>query len=267
MDYTDEFNASNEQLKKLDRESLHKELNQMSLDELQNRMNWCTHQSMEVDDYLTEEELNHQIQLLMDRIENEEVKRKAKQQKTVKIKKVAILAAAIVVVVSVFSLAAIASKNHLNIKNSVIEFFHDTVSIRFFGDETKEDLTLTEVLNQLHDYGFDNLSLPAELFSDSFLFSQTNYSKQECFEQIQFRTVGNNIVLSIRIMNGGGTVFLEKDFKGLKSAATVENDGFNVYVFEFKDGRTQISYTKDGYSYELYGEVPIEKMIKIAESV
>lgn len=267
MDYTDEFNASNERLKKLDRESLHKELNQMSLDELQNRMNWCTHQNMEADDYLTEEELNHQIQLLMDRIENEEVKRKAKQQKTVKIKKVAILAAAISVVVSVFSMFAIASKNNIDIKNGIIRFFQDTVSIRFFEKSENKSFTMTEELEQLHDYGFNDLSLPAALFSNSFSFSLAEYFKQEYFEQVQFKAKEDNTVLSIRIRNDNETYFFKKDFKKLENASTIEKDDFYVYVFEFKDGKSQINYTKDGYSYEIYGEMPFEKMMNIAESI
>lgn len=267
MGYTDEFNASNERLKKLDRESLHDELNQMNVDELLERMNWCTHQSMEADDYLTEEELNHQIQLLMDRIENEEVKRKAKQQKTIKIKKVAILAAAIIVVVSVFSMFAIASKNNIDIKNGIIRFFHDTVSIHFFGETFDENLTMTKELEQLHNYGFDDLTLPTEFFSSSFLFSTPDYKKQEFFEQIQFRARDNDLVLLIRIMNDNGINLIEKDFKHLKKASTIERDGFYVYIFEYKDGKTQINYTKNGYSYEIYGKMPIEKTIKIAESI
>ena len=210
MDYTDEFNASNEQLKKLDRESLHKELNQMSLDELQNRMNWCTHQSMEVDDYLTEEELNHQIQLLMDRIENEEVKRKAKQQKTVKIKKVAILAAAIIVIVSVFSMFAIASINRIDIKNGVVKFFHETISIRFYNKNENKDLTMVELVDDLHVHNYDDLVLPTWFFLKNYVASDLHYTDTELSNHLQVNLKKSKELISLRITYNNSNVIIRE---------------------------------------------------------
>lgn len=267
MNYTDEFNASNERLKKLDRESLHKELNQMSLDELQNRMNWCTHQSMEADDYLTEEELNHQIQILMDRIEDEEVKRKAKQQKTVKIKKVAILAAAIMVVVSVFSMFAIASKNKIDIKNGVIKFFHETISIRFFDKNENKHLTMIELIDDLHEHGYNNLILPYWFFSNDYVASSPEYIATELSNHLNVQLKGNDEIISLRIISNNDNNNGQKKFSDLNIATTIEKEDFYIYVFEYKDGGSQISYTNSIYSYELYGKVPLEVMINIAKTI
>ena len=185
MKYSKEFLEANARLKTLDEETLNDELNKMSFDELLEHRDYMIQQELGEENQLSEEEAQEQIEELLQMTREPSTD----EIQPIKIhthrtgKRIAALIAAILIMVSVFTVAAVASKRDFSILNGIVRFEDGKVYVKFSRNAEEPTMTLAELETDLREHGFEDIKLPGYFYDSMWKCTSIknvdeNYTKQ-----------------------------------------------------------------------------------------
>ena len=270
MKYSPEFLETNARLKTLDEETLNDELNKMTADELLAHGDYMIQQTLEEKDLLSEEEaqahINELLQLTREPSEDEREPIKVHTHRTAK--RILILAAAILILISVFMVAAVASKRDFSILNGVVKFDNGKVYVNFSKKIAEPKLTLAELEMDLKEHGFVDIRLPNYFQDKRWEYQDLSYPIQDKIKQVCFSVSDNHIVFSVNIV-----IYLNTDslrdtfFKGVEGGKTIQQGDNSTYVFDHGDGRCEMLYYIKDEMYRIIGRISNEEMSEIAKTV
>lgn len=263
MKYSKEFIEENEQLKKLDKEALDEQLRNMSTDELLDRMNLSIEQELSEDDLLTPEEIEDNVARIMQLAsEDEKPKNIRKFRRT---KKSIILAAVIVVIISLAVFATTASNNSFDIKNGVVSFLQDKLSVKVYDDVEDEEYSVTEVEVDLHKNGFD-VKIPSFFFEGEWKASKPIYENQQKKQAVNFFLKSDKLSFATTIIKDEKQNLDTFGFSGVENGTTIELNDLSINVYDHGNNRSEIIYNYNGYIYDITSYISYDLMKEVAEN-
>lgn len=270
MKYSPEFLETNARLKTLDEETLNDELNKMTADELLAHGDYMIQQTLEEKDLLSEEEaqahINELLQLTREPTENERKPFKVHTHRTAK--RILILAAAILVLISVFMVAAVASKRDFSILNGFVRFEDGKVQVHFGKSTAFDSMSLTELEADLIKHGFDDVKLPRFFFDGDWAVTNKCYYQDEDALQVNFEINKKEETFYIEmVLDKDITSSNEVDFLGVESGETIQHGEISTYLFDHGKSRCELIYFTDNIEYSVFSVSSVEKMRTIAETV
>ena len=270
MKYSPEFLETNARLKTLDEETLNDELNKMTTDELLAHGDYMIQQTHEEKDLLSEEEaqahINELLQLTREPSEDERKPIKVHTHRTAK--RILILAAAILVLISVFMVAAVASKRDFSILNGVVRFEDGKIHVSFLNADNSSSMTMSELEADLKAHGFDNVKLPGYFYEGEWQIQDVVYKEEEKQFKANINLADENesysisMVLSIKLAFPKDTTLM-----GAEGGETIQNGDTSVYLFDHGNGRLELLYYTDIIKYIIRTVSTYETMRLIAETV
>ncbi len=271
MKYSPEFLETNARLKTLDEETLNDELNNMTTDELWAHGDYMIQQTFKEEDLLSEEEaqahINELLQLTREPVEEERKPIKVHTHRTAK--RILILAAAILVLVSVFMVAAVASKRDFSILNGIVSFENGKIHVHFSDADDSASMTMTELKADLKEHGFDNVNLPGYFYEGEWEVKNVVYEPDKYLLQAVFDIANENELYSIRIVLDYKTVGLSKDtiFSGAEGGKTIQSGDVFMYLIDHGNGRSELIYYMGKMEYNIRTVSASEILRTIAETV
>jgi hypothetical protein len=270
LKYSPEFLETNARLKTLDEETLNDELNHMTTDELLAHGEYMVQQKLENMDQLSEEEEQAQIDRLLQltREPSEEERKPIKVHTHRIVKRVLILAAAILVLFSVFMVAAVASKRDFSILNGIVSFENGKIHVHFSDPDDSASMTMTELEADLKEHGFDEVKLPRYFYEGEWQAKDIVYETDENLLQAIFDIVNEQELYSVRIVLNSKTDFSRNTtFYGAEGGETIQSGDVSVYLFNHGDGRCELIYYIDNLKYCMGTVSSIENTREIAGTV
>ena len=262
LKYSKEFIEENERLKKLDKEALDEQLRNMSTEELLDRLSLSIDQELGEDNILTSEEIDAQVEKIMQLASAQNKPSTVKRFKNTK--KMTFLVAAVIVMISLISVIAVASTHDIDIKNGVVSYFRETLSVRFLKDNENENfMTASEVELDLYHHGFVDAKIPMYFFEDGWISEKPKYTQDDSCNQVSLIFKNGDITFSLRISNGENG----QKFSGLENAITVEIEDKKFYVLDHGNNSSQILYFYNDYGYDIHSYISYEKMIEFAKRI
>jgi hypothetical protein len=270
LKYSPEFLETNARLKTLDEETLNDELNKMTTDELLAHGDYMIQQTLEEKDLLSEEEaqahINELLQLTREPSEDERKPIKVHTHRTAK--RILILAAAILILISVFMVAAVASKRDFSILNGVVRFENGKIHVHFSDPDDSASMTMAELEADLQAHGFDDVKLPRYFYEGEWQIKDIAYEEDENLFQAIINVTNANELYSIRIvLNHKINFSRDTTFFGAEGGETIQNGMVPIYVFDHGEGRCELIYFIDKLKYEIKTVLAVEKLRAIAETV
>lgn len=270
MKYSPEFLETNARLKTLDEETLNDELNKMTADELLAHGDYMIQQTLEEKDLLSEEEAQAHIKELLQltREPSEDERKPIKVHKHRTAKRILILAAAILILISVFMVAAVASKRDFSILNGVVSFENGKIHVRFSDADDFISTTITALETDLKEHGFGDVKLPEYFYKGAWQVKDISYVAAGSMLSVDFMVEDKSESYSICI-----DLFFESGypksstFYGAEGAETIQNGDISVYLFDHGSGRCELVYYIGNLKYYISSVSTIEKMKSIAETV
>ena len=270
MKYSPKFLETNARLETLDHETLNDELNKMTTDELLKHADCMLQQKLGEENLLGEEEAQAEIdrllQLTREPTENEIEPLKRKPHKTGR--RIGVLLAAILLVVSVFSVAVVASKRDFRILNGTVSFENGKIRVHFPREDEAVFMTVEELEADLKAHGFEDVRLPGYFHEGEWQVKDKNYCQD-----------GDAFQANAEIKHKGESYFIElvfdKDdvssndagFMGVESGETIQNGELSIYLFDHGNSRCELIYFADNIEYSIFSVSSIEKMRTIARTV
>lgn len=270
MKYSPEFLETNARLKTLDEETLNDALNNMTADELLAHGDYMIQQKLEDMDQLSEEEEQAQIEKLL-QLTREPVK---EERKPIRVhthrtaKRILILAAAILVLVSVFMVAAVASKRDFSILNGIVSFENGKIHVHFSDADDSASMTMEELEADLKAHGFDDVKLPRYFYKGEWQAEDVAYRTEDSMIKADI-----NIAEKYEIYLISMVFHLKPDFSknttlfGAEGGETIQNGDTSIYLFDHGEGRCELIYYTDKVEYGIRAVSTIDKMRAIAGTI
>lgn len=266
LKYSEEFIESTERLKELDDEVLDKRLREMSNDELCERLNFFVDQELGEENIHTTEEIDARVKKIMELADKKGNKKPQNIKKFRHSKRPIILAAAIVVLISLFAIAGSAAKNDFDIKNGIVSFFEDKLSVKLVDEEDADYMSVSDVELDLFNHGFEDIKFPSYFFEGEWKASKTEYYNNNAFNQVTVQLNKDDLLFTINIYSGDIDKNNTFDFSGVENATTIELDNFSINVYDHGNSWSQIVYNYNGYRYDISSHISYDVMKKIAEN-
>lgn len=270
MKYSPEFLETNARLKTLDEETLNDELNNMTTDELWAHGDYMIQQTFKEEDLLSEEEaqahINELLQLTREPVEEERKPIKVHTHRTAK--RILILAAAILVLISAFMVATVASKREFSILNGVVQFENGKIHVQFPKADGSVTMTVTEFEADLNAHGFDNVNLPKYFYEDEWHVKDVLYRTDNQLFNVEANIENEDESYSIVL-----DLFLSSNypqnstFYGAEGAETIQNGDISVYLFDHGDGLCELIYYTEIIRYDIRAFSTVAKMRAIAKTI
>ena len=270
MKYSPEFLETNARLKTLDEETLNDELNHLTTDELWAHGDYMIQQTFKEEDLLSEEEaqahINELLQLTREPVEEERKPIKVHTHRTAK--RILILAAAILVLFSVFMVAAVASKRDFSILNGIVSFEHGKIHVHFSDADDSAPMTMTELEADLKAHGFDNVKLPRYFYEGDWQVEDVVYKHEDGMDKASLKLADEYESYSISMF-----FYLKPDFSkdttllGAEGGETIQSGDVSVYLFDHGNDRWEINYNTNSIKYTIRTASTVEKMRTIAKTV
>jgi len=270
LKYSPEFLETNARLKTLDEETLNDELNKMTTDELLAHGDYMIQQTLEEKDLLSEEEaqahINELLQLTREPSEDERKPIKVHTHRTAK--RILILAAAILVLISVFMVAAVASKRDFSILNGIVKFENGIIHVRFSDADDSVPMTMTELEADLKAHGFDDVKLPKYFYKGEWQAEDVVYKHEDGMVKASLKLADEYESYSISMF-----FYLKQDFSknitlfGAEGGETIQNGDTSVYLFDHGNGRCELIYYTNKVEYGIRSASTIDKMRAIAGTI
>ena len=245
MKYSPKFLETNARLKTLDEETLNDELNKMTADELLAHGDYMIQQTLKEEVLLSEEEaqahINELLQLTREPSEDERKPIKVHTHRTAK--RILILAAAILILISVFMVAAVASKRDFSILNGVVRFENGKIHVHFSDADDSTSMTMTELEADLKAHGFDDVKLPGYFYGSAWQVNDVAYEADESLLKAKFNIANKNESFSVSMI-----LSIKSDFSrdttllGAERGETIQNGDTSVYLFDHGNGRCELIY-------------------------
>lgn len=271
MKYSKEFLETNARLKTLDKEALNDELNKMTFDELLAHRDYMIREELGEENLIPEERRQEQIKKLQQMTREPS----AAEVKPIRIhsyrtaKRIVALAAAIVVMISVFMVAAVASKRDFSILNGIVRFEDGKVYVKFSRNDDAA-MTLAELETDLREHGFEDVKIPGFFYENMCMVKELEYRDDSLFGEVAFDLTNNSTDYSIYFYKTNGNKLKRTFvFDGAENAEAITKNDVNIYIFDHGKGKSEIKYfyADDKYSCEIIANVPFDKMIKIASTI
>ena len=270
MKYSPEFLETNARLKTLDEETLNDELNNMTTDELWAHGDYMIQQTLKEEDLLSEEEaqahINELLQLTREPVEEERKPIKVHTHRTAK--RILILAAAILVLISVFMVAFVASKRDFSILNGIVSFENGKIHVYFSDPDDSAPMTMTELEADLKAHGFDDVKLPRYFYEGEWQVKNVIFNEEDSLVQANLDVFNEDEWFSIRAV-----LLMKQDFSkntvflGAESGETIQNGEFFVYLYDHGNGRIELNYEIGNIKYAIRASSTVDKMREIAKTV
>lgn len=251
MKYSPEFLETNARLKTLDEETLNDELNNMTTDELWAHGDYMIQQTLKEEDLLSEEEaqahINELLQLTREPVEEERKPIKVHTHRTAK--RILILAAAILVLVSVFMVATVASKRDFSILNGIVRFEDGKVLVKFSRDSTNVEMTIADLETELQEHGFEDVKLPSYFYQVEWKCTKTNYY-DSYIKQVNFVLQNSTDSYAISLFVDD-QIRNNLNFSGVENGEIIYNDIEKaIYLFDHGENRKEIKGVLNRYTFE-----------------
>ena len=270
MKYSPEFLETNARLKTLDEETLNDELNHMTTDELLAHGEYMVQQKLEDMDQLSEEEEQAQIDRLLQltREPSEEERKPIKVHTHRTVKRILILAAAILVLFSVFMVAAVASKRDFSILNGIVSFENGKIHVHFSDADDSASMTMIELEADLKEHGFDDVKLPRYFYKGEWQIKDIQYRIDDKLTEVDF-CVENKYESYVLYID----LYYEKDFSrsstflGAEGGETIQSNNTSVYLFDHGNNRFELVYFMNKTKYYISAVSSIDRIRALAETV
>lgn len=264
-----EFLGTNDRLKTLDDEALNDELNKKSFDELIAHRDYMINQTLEDEQALSKEEIqehmNRLLQMTREPSETEVKPIKIHTHKTAK--RIAVLVAAILLLISILTLATVASKREFSIFNGKVTFEDGRIYVKFNQSED-DSLTMAELETDLREHGFEGVRLPGYFYNGLWMARKVNYSSRSQ-DQVSFelRTDDGEIITVSVFLNGETLKESRYIFEGAENAQTFSNGKESVYLIDHGDGWYELKHFSSRYCYYYISNISIEDIKLISDSI
>ena len=270
MKYSKEFLEANARLKTLDEETLNDELNKMSFDELLEHRDYMIQQELGEENQLSEEEAQEQIEELLQMTREPSTD----EIQPIKIhthrtgKRIAVLIAAILIMVSVFTVAAVASKRDFSILNGIVRFEDGKVYISFLDTDKSMAMNLVELETDLQNHGFSNIRMPNYFYEGAWMTKNVGYLDQDLVKQVTFNLSNGEETYTFNIATYKNSDY-SKDttFKGVEEGETIQNGEIIVYLFNHGNGLCEILYFVEDTTYRITANITLDKMRVVASTI
>lgn len=270
MKYSKEFLETNARLKTLDKEALNDELNKMTFDELLAHRDYMIREELGEENLIPEERRQEQIKKLQQMTREPS----AVEVKSIRIhshrnvKRIVALVAAIVVLISVFMVAAVASKRDFSILNGIVRFEDGKVYIHLSRTEPTVSAYLTDLETDLKAHGFVNVHFPKCFYAGMWEIKDIVYRADESLNKASLIIESADESYSISIIQHFEPGFSKDSILfGAEGGETILSGSIPVYVFDHGDGRSELIYYTDNLEYSISSVSSFEKMKTIAVTV
>lgn len=269
MKYSKEFLEANARLKTLDEETLNDELNKMSFDELLEHRDYMIQQELGEENQLSEEEAQEQIEELLQMTREPSID----EIQPIKIhthrtgKRIAVLIAAILIMVSVFTVAAVASKRDFSILNGIVRFEDGKVYVKLLRNPEESAMTLAELETDLREHGFEDVKLPGYFFGDGWWAEKPIYTNEKLWKKAEFNLTKDKTYLVNTVQKTNSNTDLDSVFNGVENGITIQRGNNSIYLFDHGNERSEMVYYYGDYRYEIIAHVPLDTMKEIADSL
>lgn len=184
-------------------------------------------------------------------------------------KRIAILAAAAVLLISTLIVSVAMTKREFTVLGGRVRFENGHVVVDFPKLEGEPELTLSELENALREHGFDDVLIPG-------YFCDNEWEAEElrCPDEVEYITRAatfclkrEDVMISVYLLPKSRGRRTDVHFPRAESIRTITNGTENVYLVDHGEGMFQMLYFHDKYEYSYVGEVPVETMEAIADSI
>lgn len=269
MKYSKEFLETNARLKTLDKEALNDELNKMTFDELLAHRDYMIREELGEENLIPEERRQEQIKKLQQMTREPS----AAEVKPIRIhshrtvKRIVALAAAIVVLISVFVVAAVASKRDFSILNGTVRFEDGKVYVRFSKNDDAT-MTLAELETDLREHGFEDVKIPSYFYEIGCKTKNVVYTEESLSYLVSFEIEYQKEDYSFSIISHLNPDYSNnKTMYGTENGETIQQGDLYVNLFDHGDGRLEVSYFLNNYEYTIRSMQSYEKMKAIAQTI
>lgn len=270
MKYSKEFLEANARLKTLDEETLNDELNKMSFDELLEHRDYMIQQELGEENQLSEEEAQEQIEELLQMTREPSTD----EIQPIKIhthrtgKRIAVLIAAILILVSVFTVAAVASKRDFSILNGIVRFEDGKVFVSFHDSKDDSSISMKQFELDLEKQGFENLKLPLYFFDDNWIVENSRFNNDDNTIEATARVTDGHKTFSFQIISHFNSDYTkEYMFQGVEGGVTIQSGNTPVYLFDHGNNRCELNYFWGDCAVRIKATMTVDEMREVAESV
>ena len=206
--------------------------------------------------------------------ENAESKAKSQKSKKVKVGKVLLIAAILILILSL-SLSASAKFFHLDASDKVVQFLNNHFNVHLGNENTASDdgyESSIELINYLNDYGFENITLPAELMSEDYS-AKIDTTSLENIEKatITFKSNSTNIqgnisIIKYRNSNNLFTIGKSSVSDLYNQVKQISVKGMDVLIFS-DNTNSYIYYIDNNIEYDIAINCDFDSAVEIAETI
>lgn len=206
--------------------------------------------------------------------ENNDSKPEKPKIKKIKTGKVLLIAAILIVVLSL-SISASAKFFNIDASEKVVKFINNHFNINLGNANTDADCYTDnglELINSLNEQGFENVILPAALISDDYS-TKINTFSEENIEQafIEFKStstdVSGKVIITNHINNNDNFAIGQKDMSdSYNQVKQIFVNGMDVLIFN-NGSNSVIFYIDKNIEYYIIINCDFESAIEIAETI
>ncbi|MBR3552101.1 MAG: hypothetical protein IKN72_01795 [Clostridia bacterium] len=272
MKYSPEFLEANARLKTLDEETLNDALNEMTADELLAHGDYMIQQTIDEENRLSEEEeqahISELLQLTREPSKDEIKPIKVHTHRTVK--RIVILAAAILVLVSVFMASTIASKHDFSLFDGTVRFEDGKIHVLFSNGNGNDStaLTMAEFEAELKEHGIEEIKLPTYFYENDWMVTSSIYHQEDDINQVNVELSKNAEKYSMLIICHNESEFYQgATFFGVEGGETIQRGDTSVYLFDHGNALVELTYFSNNCEYRIQSTVSAEKMRMIANTI
>lgn len=206
--------------------------------------------------------------------EDVEPKSKNQNRKHVKARRVLLIAAILILILSL-SISASAKFLNIDASDKVVQFVNNRFHVNLCNESTDEDDyygNSLELINDLNDIGFENISLPSALISKD-AFAKTNTYVGENIENATIDFKNNIIDISGTISitkymsnNDSLTIGQRSVFNSYNQVKQILVNGIDVLVFS-DEINSYIYYIDKNIEYDITVNCNFDSAIEIAKTI
>lgn len=264
------FQETNARLKTLDGESLNDELNNMTFDELLAHRDSLIKEKFGKEELLSEEKRQAQIDKLLQKTRDpsESETKPIHIHAHRAVKRIAIIAAIIIVLASLFTVVSVASKRDFSILNGLVRFENGRVYVLFSNGSDSLSKTMTEFEASLKEHGFENVTLPKYFYEGDWIATDVSYSQeihaQEANVTIKKEEESYSVFIIYHYEEKNNQ---EISFLGVENGETIQYGDIPVYLFSHGKARIEFTYFINNYEYRIQSSASEKKMRMIAKTI
>lgn len=181
-------------------------------------------------------------------------------------KRIAILAAAAVLLISTLIVSVAMTKREFTVLGGRVRFENGHVVVDFPKQAGEPELTLSELENALREHGFDDVLIPGYFYENEW-----DAKDYKCYDNgvvyTMYTLVHEDMMVGVDLYLNEKKRSGSMHFPSAESIRTITNGTENVYLVDQGEGLFQMLYFHDKYEYSYVGKVPVETMEAIADSI